>query len=360
MKNWLTYITLLMAGTLVLLTTSCSQEDDDIVKAMNGDGKLMVEFSIALGNTGVSSRTTWGNEYHPDSIGNGFDNTIKLDSFYVKFIHGNDTLDVERSYFSKSEPDKYKFVGKVYVEDDEDRNLTGGKVIVYANVNEADTAFNANLTNIPGKGVNYIPMWGVHTIESNESFLPPSDTLHLQKPILLLRAMAKIELTLTDDMVNEGYSLKGVTINKYNSKGNLVPTGDYKYTNNYIREDCINVSSDNNIESCVGGFPFTEISENRYWIYVPEFLIDTVDDLQTNDNIQITVDLYKGTQKFPVERSTFSMFETSLVRNHWYIYTIKSANMEEDVYFGLNYKVINWHDIDNGTLNFGDDKGEVN
>ena len=360
MKNWLTYIILLMAGTLVLLTTSCSQDDDDIVKAMNGDGKLMVEFSIALGNTGVSSRTTWGKEYL-DSIGNGFDNSIKLDSFYVKFIlPGNDTLDVERSYFSKSEPDKYKFVGKVFVEDDEDRDLTGGKVIVYANVNEDDTDFNANLTNIPGKGVNYIPMWGVHTIESSESFLPPSDTLHLQKPILLLRAMAKIELTLTDDMVNEGYSIEGVTINKYNSTGNLVPTGEHDYTIDYYRESCINVSTANNIESRVGGFPFTEISENRYWIYVPEFLIDMTDSFETNNDIQITVDLYKGTQKFPEERSTFSMIETSLVRNHWYIYTITSANMEEDVFFNLKYKVIDWQDIDNGTLNFGDHNGNVN
>ena len=349
-----------MAGTLVLLTTSCSQDDDDIVKAMNGDGKLMVEFSIALGNTGVSSRTTWGKDYL-DSIGNGFDNSIKLDSFYVKFIlPGNDTLDVVRSYFSKSEPDKYKFVGKVFVEDDEDRDLTGGKVIVYANVNEDDTDFNANLTNIPGKGVNYIPMWGVHTIESSESFFPPSDTLHLQKPILLLRAMAKIELTLTDDMVNEGYSIEGVTINKYNSTGNLVPTGEHDYTIDYYRESCINVSTANNIESRVGGFPFTEISENRYWIYVPEFLIDTTDSFETNNDIQITVDLYKGTQKFPEERSTFSMIETSLVRNHWYIYTITSANMEEDVFFNLKYKVIDWQDIDNGTLNFGDHNGNVN
>ena len=349
-----------MAGTLVLLTTSCSQDDDDIVKAMNGDGKLMVEFSIALGNTGVSSRTTWGKDYL-DSIGNGFDNSIKLDSFYVKFIlPGNDTLDVVRSYFSKSEPDKYKFVGKVFVEDDEDRDLTGGKVIVYANVNEDDTDFNANLTNIPGKGVNYIPMWGVHTIESSESFLPPSDTLHLQKPILLLRAMAKIELTLTDDMVNEGYSIEGVTINKYNSTGNLVPTGEHDYTIDYYRESCINVSTANNIESRVGGFPFTEISENRYWIYVPEFLIDTTDSFETNNDIQISVDVYKGTQKFPEERSTFSMIETSLVRNHWYIYTITSANMEEDVFFNLKYKVIDWQDIDNGTLNFGDHNGNVN
>ena len=54
------------------------------------------------------------------------------------------------------------------------------------------------------------------------------------------------------------------------------------------------------------------------------------------------------------------MFETSLVRNHWYKYTITSANMEEDVFFNLNYKVINWQDIDNGTLNFGDHNGNVN
>ena len=171
--------------------------------------------------------------------------------------------------------------------------------------------------------------------------------------------MAKIELTLTDALVEEGYIIEGVTINKHNSKGNLIPTGGYGYTTEYYREECINVSSANNIVAPSGGLPFTEISANRYWIYVPEFLIDKTDNLQSNDDLQIKIELYKGTERFPEDRSSFSMFETSLVRNHWYKYTIISADMNEEINLGLKYQVIDWTDIENGTLTFGGESGAV-
>ena len=359
MKNWLTYIYLLMAGSLCLLATSCSQEDEGLEKEMAGEGKAIVQFSIALDKIGSSSRTTWGNEYE-DSIGNDFENTINLSQFFVEMTFSDGvTIPVRRITKSANTKNVYEFVGEISVE--AVKSLTDAKVIVYANIDKDDTEFQTNYREYAGRGVNRIPMWGVHTITSADVanlLLVPSTTLQLSKPIDLLRAMAKIELTLTETLVNEGYTIEGVTINKHNSRGNLIPTGGYGYTALYNREECINVSSPNFIEAPSGGLSFTEISANRYWIYVPEFLINKTDNLLSNDDLQIKIELYKGTEKFPEDRSSFSMFETSLVRNHWYKYTITSANMEEDVSFNLKYQVIDWQDIDNGTLNFGDQNGK--
>ena len=48
-----------------------------------------------------------------------------------------------------------------------------------------------------------------------------------------------------------------------------------------------------------------------------------------------------------------------LVRNHWYKYTIENIAVDIEVTFDLSYQIINWADITNGSLTFGDDGGEV-
>ena len=362
MKNWSTYIFLLVAGALSLLATSCSQDEEHLQKLIAGEGKTIVEFSIALGNTGNSSRATWNDTYNPDGtfVGEGIDNTINLNQFFVNLKLSNSIIPIRLIRILNSSTDKVVYTFKGEVEVRSVQSLKGAKIEVYTNIGESQTSFSTNYTRYPETGVQYIPMWGVHTITDDNLLLEPSSTIQLNTPstpVYLLRSMAKIELTLTDALINEGYNINGVTINNYNSIGNLLPTGEFGYTKLYNREDCINVSS---AQYSDDGLAFYKVSDNRYWIYVPEFLINTTDEIQANEDLHITLDLYKGNEKFPEDRSTFSMFETSLVRNHWYKYTITSANMEEDVFFNLNYKVINWQDIDNGTLNFGDHNGNVN
>ena len=363
MKNWSTYIFLLVAGALSLLATSCSQDEEHLQKLIAGEGKTIVEFSIALGNTGNSSRATWNDTYNPDGtfVGEGIDNTINLNQFFVNLKLSNSIIPIRLIRILNSSTDKVVYTFKGEVEVRSVQSLKNARIEVYTNIGESQTSFSTNYTSYPETGVQYIPMWGVHTITDDNLLLVPSSTIQLNTPgtpVYLLRSMAKIELTLKDVLVNEGYTINGVTINNYNSIGNLLPTGEFGYTKQYNREDCINVSS---AQYSDDGLAFYKVSDNRFWIYVPEFLINTTatDEIQANDDLQITLDLYKGNEKFPEERSTFSMFETSLVRNHWYKYTVISADMDEEVNLELKYQVIDWSQIVNESLNFGNGDGDV-
>ena len=94
MKNWSTYIFLLVAGVLSLLATSCSQEDEGLESVLVSNGKATVQFSIALSSSGAGSRAneTWNDSYNPDGSDNGesifenFENKINLNQFHVNLI----------------------------------------------------------------------------------------------------------------------------------------------------------------------------------------------------------------------------------------------------------------------------------
>ena len=51
------------------------------------------------------------------------------------------------------------------------------------------------------------------------------------------------------------------------------------------------------------------------------------------------------------------MTDLHLVRNHWYKYYIRSIN--KDIECDLFYQVIDWTEINNGKLIFGNGDGDV-
>ena len=51
------------------------------------------------------------------------------------------------------------------------------------------------------------------------------------------------------------------------------------------------------------------------------------------------------------------MENLDLVRNHWYKYTIETVNINTDIKFDLQYQVIDWIEINNGSLTFGGESG---
>lgn len=365
MKNWLFHI-LLLAGLFGMLTTSCTQEE--ALEPQNVSEEMAkVVFTIDFGSSNANSRGgLWGDNYDDDTqnnydsaIGSEFDNYINPEQFYVEIVVGNSSqpVHVQNIEYKKIGDNRYEFIGEV----EEAITNADAKIFVYANMSKdangtIPTSFSTDYTSasgFPGTGVEYIPMWGVQSVNLT---LIPGFRVVLDDPIYLLRAMAKIELTLTEALVNDGYTLNGVTIKNYNSTGNLIPTGEYGYTTQYLREECINVSS---AQYSDAGLPFYKDSDNHYWIYVPEFLVNKNDAIQANNDLQIKIDLSKGTKKLSEDRSTFSMFETSLVRNHWYKYTIISADMEDKLSLGLEYQVMEWTKIENGALNFGNANGNV-
>ena len=208
MKKWFLHI-LFLAGLFGVLTTSCSQEEDDPTQESR---KAQVVFTLALDGQSSGSRGTW-EEYSPSDIGEGIDNRINPDQFHVQIIAGGKTYTVSNILTLPKGNNVYEFMGEVSVE----ASANGARIVVYANMNTPSTStFVTSYTSTNPYGVQYIPMWGVQTVSLS---LTPGTRTTLNEPIYLLRAMAKVEINLTA----EGYTLEGVTLNRYNSTGYNLP-----------------------------------------------------------------------------------------------------------------------------------------
>ena len=382
MKNWSTYIFLLVAGALSLLATSCSQEDEGLESVLVSNGKATVQFSIALGNSGAGSRAneTWNDPYNPDGSDNGesifenFENKINLGQFHVNLIipgTPSTTIPVQIiQRLDNTDDHQYTFKGEVRV--DNPKSLVGAKIEVCANINENESIFyayysedseNPNRKYYSGKGVEYMPMWGVHTI-TEDLLLAASYNIDLTPtdPIYLLRSMAKVEINFNNLPTN--YKILGVSLSKHNYAGNLRPNGNYDNTDSYFREECINVPNKDNTDyiTVTPELAFSKVEENRYIIYVPEFEFNTTDSKTNNDDlfIKVMIDKNKNDGKDVDNSSDFkSKGEFSVVnnangknpnwvRNHWYVYNV---NVDTDVNF--DYEVVDFPTINNGSLDFG-------
>ncbi|MBR5612386.1 MAG: hypothetical protein IKW43_04485 [Bacteroidaceae bacterium] len=352
MKKWFLHI-LLLAGLFGMLTTSCSQEEDLEPQIQPSKEKVHVSFSIALDTPSARSRAIWGDNYdndntndYPSEIGNDFENSINPEQFYVQIVLNGVTSDVLNVVYWKTEAvNVYQFVGEVDVDINATTTFTNAKVMVSANIGKKsngtiETSFGTQYSgNLVGRGVEYIPMWGVTKIPSLS--LVPGSQVDLG-PIYLLRAMAKIEVTLDQAKVAEGYSIHGAQLQSYNDTGNLRPN-DYADLDNTLEFEtfsCFNqFVGENNLPSTVaqtGGLAFVQSGDNRYIIYVPE--------CEYNDE-QILVQVKKGNNDILTQNKTFPGFPmniTNLVRNHLYSYKITQIN--DGASLKLDCQVQPWDD----------------
>ena len=253
MKKWFLHI-LLLAGLFGVLTTSCSQEDEGLEMVTAGKEKVMVRFSIALNKS--ESRATWDTN-DDGATGSEFDNRINPNQFFVTLTltdekNQTQTYNVKNVvYWESDNINVYEFVGEVEVNIASTTTYTKAQVKVYANMNVDQEKFDANLDTYPGRGVQYIPMWGVETFQNLS--LTPGEMNELST-IYLLRSMSKIEVTLKPSLVTEGYSITGVNLDKYNSRGYTLPTGTSDSTMKFDMDGCFNPytpeeDEDNKIET---------------------------------------------------------------------------------------------------------------
>ena len=377
MKNWSTYIFLLVAGALSLLATSCSQEDEGLESVIASQGKATIQFSIALGDSGASSRATWGDQPYNDdpnvpdtdetNYGNEFENTINPGQFHVSLIipgTSSDTIPVKLiSRLDDTNDYQYTFKGEVIVENKQ--SLKGANIQVFANLtedefDEEELLFATNYNDYPGTGRNNIPMWGVHTITS-DLVLAGGNTIDLRStPIYLLRSMAKVEVIINPALTD--FTIESVGLNKYNEKGYLKPsnTGEEVNTKDYNREECINAFSSLKSYPDYTGLPFTYNQKSKsYILYVPEYDNPKQKD---EDDAVIFLSIKKGGKYISTQlgsNGAIKMTDLNLVRNHWYQYYINSINIETDIQFNFKYQVINWTEINNGELIFGGESGAI-
>ena len=181
-----------------------------------------------------------------------------------------------------------------------------------------------------------IPMWGF--IKQNVTLVPGERSVLNKIPVL--RAMAKVEIGLSDDLVSE-YSLLGVSLSSYNAGGYCLPAN---YNASATSTGDLNMDAGFNPYAGAGtgaNLGFGKVTENqKYCVYIPEY---------DNDAAPATMTLQVQRQGESAARA-YTLDFRNIIRNHYYQYIITAVN--ENIEFELEYQVADWIDVTNPTITF--------
>ena len=330
----------------VCLLSSCNSIMDDGVCKV-GDGVLRtVAFTFEAGDAPRQTRAgSWGDGYlNEDAI--AFENRIAYDSLRVLFYRNSDNAFVGEAsdimfWGNPSNVDGYRVTCDVSAFD-----LTVGteyKIMLLVNTpgtgrNLDNLTFDISSVNYPQ---GYIPMWGV------SSFVATGEELQDVGTIDVLRAMAKVEVVLSNEVIANGYTLDGVQLTHHNSSGYCLPAGwsTVSSTTELDQEECARA-----LHSHVStGLSLKEVEADRsWWVYIPEFNV-----LHTAANRPVIgVTLGDGSSE-PLEFPDAIRFgsydqggaliegtEHDIVRNHIYRFNITAiaGGLE------IDYEVVPWED----------------
>ena len=350
MKRWLLHIWCI--GVFGMLAASCSQIIDDPINEGNcglETEEVKVTFTIAMGSpesssrADISSNDPWGNydeENENETMGNRyFDNKIEPNKLQVIICDAsyNPIVEVEKLLYTQTGTNVYTFTGSFTAEMSANNSY---KIVVFANcpdvtISEASTA-SIWETYIPmempsGKteDLTSIPMWGVETI-SGYAFTPGTNTNI--GTIFVLRAMAKVEIALADEIAEE-YALTSASFNTYNTKVNCMPSGYAKVekTEELKTVDCFN---DNDISSSEGLAFMNVVEGKRLVAYVPEY--------DNEGSLEMKV-ILSGNEYIIPFNDIDSSTPFDVIRNHYYEYTITGVNEEVEVKVeSITYQVVPW------------------
>ena len=345
-------------SVLFTCMSACNVLEEPEVPPCNEDNAEIV-FTLALENP-VSSRNSWHPndiDYYPQVIGNRKDNRIVPKQLHVVLYKKDNTylckvmnlvyrqLPVTGSTVSNI----YQFVGDVPASVLGTNNTLECKIMVFANVPESQipTTAVSTLEDIDfSYSTTNIPMWGVASFVDDNNTTDVFEGLTLTPgsrtdigTIYILRAMAKIKVKLAESFNN--YNLDGVKINRYNTKGYVLPSG-YATANVttalplYTTGSTTGVLRPNTTDTSSESLDFTPSEDNdgSLTIYVPEYQNIRV---KTPSTMTVTLaDPNDNTKKkdYPLEFKWYEAEEGKhaknepfdLIRNHYYEYIITGVN----------------------------------
>lgn len=364
-------LTYLIAALASLLLTACSVYDDRMY-GPNGEQKVKVSFVLALGSSDdlFTKAETWHPDdptdddnnigYDPKTIGDEYDNQIDPGTLQVVFYHTTGKFvgkvnNLAYSQVGTTDEDRnlYKFTGTMLLDEDLVNSNPQLKMMVFANFPETQRAVingGADVSGLQelaftrfggGKDTDFIPMWGVKTVDLNLSGDPGTTDLGT---VYVLRAMAKVEVKLSEALSDGGYTLTSMTMNHLNASGYCLPDGAEDLPNT----EALSLGSSINVNSTPLEDQTVESQEAQgvqsLVMYVPEYKNDGSGNratislvLKQNENGVMKTLLpesviefkeYDGSGK-PVASSDYD-----IVRNHNYVFEIKS--LKED---GLKFLV---------------------
>ena len=308
-------------------------------------------FKVSLDNQ--RTKASWGEGYDPSEVGVPFDFRILPDELRLVILaqNGDRVATIQDlDYWPINETQtEFQFMGQMPAEFAEHFNSNKGELkyrfMVLANCGdnlsgeEYITYSQAQLD--PSADNGSIPMWGVK--EADASPLVNLSSLDIGN-ISLLRAAAKIEVKLSDDLKEKGNTaINAATLKYYNQTGYCMPEGGLQVTDTKILDqvNCFRVYRHTAVN-----LPFVRDEKTGdYYIYVTEYdninysgernkisLSFMINDVEKHFEDAISFCQYSAGK--PLENSHYN-----IVRNHIYEFEILSIAGDN---LTLNYTVADW------------------
>lgn len=340
----------LMLGCFVL--ASCVNEEEGPCLP---DGQTKVLFTLKLQENAQTRaeaiRDNWGTGTYEMETGANKDNYIDLSGVRLLiFDSGNNYMGSLKDmiYTSKANGTGY-YEEKVYefegtAPDGLTKNATY-KFVVLANTtipaNTEITVDNLNALFF-AQNTNAIPMWGITTAQLSLV----AGNLQDIGDIALLRAISKVTVKLSPEMINAGYKLQSVTVDKYNTEGYVLPTNAFTVaaTTSLDQEECVRPKTSAATSPLSG-----TIENNSVEFYLPEYDNSTL----KNATMSVVVVDPKGKEMEFLGEDGISFknyangvatngSDYDIVRNHHYIFTITSAEINHKL--TLIVQTVPWED----------------
>lgn len=350
----------LMAAMAMLMVsaTGCIMEKEE--PAAPDDGLMMVSFRVVtpMPKSDGASRAddgTWGGDYEAEG-GSLFDNKLLSEGFKVIITQEDCTpvAEVTRFWCIKTTTENetnsaiYDFLGFINNEQDFDKvkALSTGKLHVIANAGTNPSLDDATYFTLSGQestnGFDAIPMWGVKTV-TNFNTMEKGKRFDAGD-VWLLRAMAKVEILVSDDADNIITGLNSASLPGVNASGYLLPTG---WATTAQTKDLTYAASYRPYTSTIATTLIAkpqDADKKKIVFYLPECENPNGDSelriavkYSTDDKTDNTGDLrfIKYDNGKPIEDDT----PYNIVRNHLYRFTVTGINTVEDVKLSINYVV---------------------
>ena len=329
-----------------IMPVSCVFDADRCIVPLDKPRSIQFTISVEGGHT----RAAWEDSYTSEE-GVPFDYRILPDQMrlVILAIDGTRIGEVrDLDYWPINEAHtEFQFVGQLPREVVENLNLTGSeqsyKFMVIANCGDnlnGEQYITYSHTQLnPANEASAIPMWGVTT--TDVSPLYTQDQLNLGT-IWLLRAAAKVEVKLKQELKDAGTTITAATLKYYNQTGYALPSGWEQASNTRLldQENCFRI-----YRHAAVNLPFIKDEAGDYYVYVTEY--DNINYSGERNKISLTFNI-SGVEKTFEDAISFCNYEDgapvenshyNIVRNHIYEFEILSIAGSSLV---LEYTVANW------------------
>lgn len=298
----------------------------------NGDGtqQVGIAFTISLEAPSTRAFNEGWNDYNPSTHGTDRENAINPDDIQIVVCdsNGESIAQVGDVHITRRSATEFAVTGTWR---DSGRRLDmARRIMVLANCH-ASIEYGIMQTS------DYLPMWGVAKLP--ELVMGKSNDIG---NIDLLRAVAKVSVALRGDMVEKGFSIASLTLDRYNTRGYCMPAG-YKTVDNTAGLSF--AATLNVLSSTATSLDFTANST----AYIPEYDNTSLTAVPSTINVNLNRNgKHEGTYTLRFAHYDSDGAPTGnvydIMRNHIYAYTIYKSGDEMAVTLHVREWNVRKHD----------------